>query len=1040
MQNLRQFIFDKLEEKLRKCSQKIAIESMDGSLTYQEVSQIVKIRANYFLQELGNGNLPVGIRLKDKKEVLLTMLALIKAGKTILPLPYEIPEDKVSVIVANICPQAIISEQELAMNHIHNCTFIALEKLQQLKDIQAHHIEVDYHNENIFCILMTSGTTGIPKGCQLSDYAFLGRIADLAEYFPMAVGDKFLFSGNYSFDVTFTQMFCWLFGEGSIVIQSANDKFNKIPQYVEQFNITHIAISPSILRHIYENIHKDDTSLKYVFVAGEKFPVEIAEKYVAGKAAFELLNLYGPTEFSIYATKYDVSDYKREKSVSIGTPLKEVEVILIDEKGTVIKEANTEGEIVLLGKGIFNGYLNNSQANKQNLIKVNGKLAYKTGDLGYYSDGKYYLIGRRDHQFKINGVRVEAEEIEKKILQYNPLIKEAVVNYENYNGKNILVAYISWKNKKEKISENQITQNIEGVLEKYFLPKYIVSLDELPLNKNGKIDRVALRKIFIENVANELTNDTLNATENIFDTLKSIWESVLRLPLKDEDADFFLSGGDSLDSVVMIMEIEEKLGLALTEEEFITHSSFKQLLSFIVNKDRCEIEKRKVQSSDITWEYLGEEIIFEEGEKILFGSGDEKLYELINASLAIENQVDKIILTESDSKVASQIVREFPLFSRQEFYLRKEFDSILQSTLTFDMPHYAKLIDALNKFVQNQQLARSLIINHRFVEFSYEPLGPKNLDFIDLTFLQHEKANQLLTESVENIHTNLLKNSPNKQLIRFLIVRETFQRAKLYLFVSHHIADAASINVFKNQILSYYQKNEVCHDIPSYESFVNTVISTNDENQLLALAHSAYYKDIKLANDNFRDFFKFDTSIRFDDYEVELKTKDRTERANQLFSTLANIIHKQTGASSFAFQILKNLRYFGNVDYKDIFADIHCSIYTSYHVNNENDKQLFSKSEQDFRNIYEQKGIHIDYLTSSDRFYNNFLISSFEETFLNINYIGEVRKEEVASLLEKLKQASEQLGKLHSNKLRFTCFASGEKGYIVSLGGFSFKE
>ena len=1042
MNNLRQLLIERLEKYAKTMPAQPAIEGIDETLTYLELANLVKSRSYFLRQRLGTNNLPVAIRLKDKKEVLITMLALIKAGKALLPLPYEIPEDKVIHIIKTIGPQALITEKELQHHDIGDSLFIPFETLQQFtyqleKD---RDMPVTYRPENIFCILMTSGTTGMPKGCQLSDQAFLGRIFDLAEAFPMTAGDKFLFSGNYSFDVTFTQMFCWLFGEGTIVIQDERDKFNKIPRYIEQFRITHIAISPAILRHIYEELKAKQHSLKFVFVAGEKFPVEIAEKYVKEKPHFELFNLYGPTEFSIYATKFAVTNYKKEKTVAIGAPFQGVKVYLLDEKGCIIEKPNTEGELVLAGKGMFNGYLNNPKENKEKILQIDGQLAYKTGDLGYYAENQYYLIGRKDHQFKINGVRIEAEEIEKKLLQHNPLIREAVVSYEPYHDKQILVAYISWKDKEKKIADSQIIQNVENSLEKYFLPKLIVSMAELPLNKNGKVDRAALQQRFHQQATKNLTNQQFTKKESHFNQLKTIWESVLQFPLTDETADFFLSGGDSVDGVVLLTEIEEKFGLTLSEEEFIGHSKFKQLLTLInVKMGILSEDDQLAEHWTIDWADLGGKIINDAGKKILVGEGEEKLYELINASLPLAKQADKIFIRKNEQIVQPQVVQAFPLFSRQEFYLRKNFNSILQTVINFDQPNYAKLMVALNKFVKHQQLTRCLIMDRRFVELAYSPIKLKDLAFIDLAFLQPREAECRLNEKLQAIHAQLLQQSPDKQMLQFLLVRESFKSAQLYLLVSHHIADAASIHVFKNQLLAYYQKNEENPHVPSYASFVNSVIATNNEQRLIELAESNYYREIQLANDSFRAFFNYDTTCLFDEYRFTLTTKNREDRANQLFAQLAKLVHQKTGAPVFAFQILKNLRNFANVDYKELFADIHCSIYTTYHIDKPEDERLFSKSEQNFKAIYEKAGIHIDYLTSSDKFVDNPFIPTFEETFLNINYLGEIYKEEVPSLIEQLRRAAKQLAKLHTNKVRFTCFTSGDKGYLIALGGMSLK-
>ena len=221
---LRELLLNNLIE-ASKIKDKVAIYNKDQNITYSELYRRVSIISENIINTHGTTNEVFGIRMADTLNAFTLILALIFSNKTILPLPMEIPDDKAEKIIDDIKPISVFYDDYSDNNSINFNDY--------MQNTNGKVKQVEYSNESNFIIIMTSGTTGTPKGCCLKDGAFLGRISDLHSKFGFTDSDNFLFSSNYSFDVSYTQILTWLFGKGSITIQKKADNFRNIPLIVK---------------------------------------------------------------------------------------------------------------------------------------------------------------------------------------------------------------------------------------------------------------------------------------------------------------------------------------------------------------------------------------------------------------------------------------------------------------------------------------------------------------------------------------------------------------------------------------------------------------------------------------------------------------------------------------------------------------------------------------------------------------------------------------------------------------------------------------
>ena len=348
-------------------------------------------------------------------------------------------------------------------------------------------------------MLFTSGSTGVPKGIKISHENLLNYCTVSKKRNSVDSTSKLLQMHDITFDYSVHNLFLSFLYGACLHVINKNTKINPF-KYLNEHKITHAAFVPSSLIIMKKMRLLKENSLpflKYICFCGETLPFDNALLIAKAATNAKLENIYGPTEATIACTYFEFTKNTKELpeyagSMPIGKAYDGMEVFLIDENLNIINTGI--GQIILSGRQLAKGYVNNETQTKEKFIKINNKDCYLTGDLGRWVNGELVFLGRNDAQVQIKGYRVELYEIENAISKIENIVSNAVIptpvnsiTYEN------LTAFITVKD--DNIDTYQIKSILSQTLPDYMVPNKYIILDNMPLNSNGKIDRNQLKNM-----------------------------------------------------------------------------------------------------------------------------------------------------------------------------------------------------------------------------------------------------------------------------------------------------------------------------------------------------------------------------------------------------------------------------------------------------------------------------------------------------------------------------------------------------------------
>lgn len=466
------------------------------------------------------------LNIKNKKQPVIIMgtrsffthagiVGTIMAGSYYTPLNEAFPiERNINIIKISQAKTIILDAEdfknyESILDNLEGYNIICLNNnIRDLKKYFPKH-NFEYKNDNIENInvcdndtvymLFTSGSTGVPKGIKISHYNLYSYIQAFTKRNTISNSDRFIQMSDLTFDVSVHALFLPLLYGACLYVPNNNERINPV-KFINQYNITHALMVPSSITFMKKmRVLKKESFLssKYLAFAGETLPFYDAILMAQAAPNAKLENIYGPTEATITCTYFEFNKDTKELpeylgSMPIGKAYDGMEVELYDENLNLITDEST-GQIVLSGRQLTNGYINNEEQTKEKFIMINNELHYLTGDLGRRINGELVFLGRNDAQVQIRGYRVEIFEIENAISKIEGIISNAViptpigaVTYENTTAFLMCNKYVNIDNIKDILSKT---------LPNYMVPNNYILLDSMPLNTNGKIDRNQLKKL-----------------------------------------------------------------------------------------------------------------------------------------------------------------------------------------------------------------------------------------------------------------------------------------------------------------------------------------------------------------------------------------------------------------------------------------------------------------------------------------------------------------------------------------------------------------
>ncbi|CAM1358757.1 non-ribosomal peptide synthase/polyketide synthase [Tenacibaculum xiamenense] len=560
----------------------IAIVYNGLELTYKDLDQKSNQLANYLLASK-NIQLeePIAVILERNPWLIISFLGILKAGGVYVPIDSKFPEERQQYILDDSNSKIIIDQPFIE-------TFE--------KEINKHSKslpKVAISMNNLAYIIYTSGSTGKPKGVMIEHKGIVNTITALIPGFSIHKNSKNLQFASPSFDASICETLTSLLSGSALYIieESKKSDVNFFTNFINEYGITSAIIPPAYLQLL--EIEKLN-SLETIISAGESISLDLAER-ISNHCNF--VNAYGPTETSICATLFKGS---AKSLVSIGTPINNTQVYLLDDNNTMLPLGVT-GELCIAGTSLARGYLNKDVLTSEKFIQnpfsnnPENKL-YKTGDLArWLPDGNLEFMGRTDDQVKIRGYRIELGEIENTLSTINGVIQHAILPLKNKNNTNNLVAYVVLE---KDVNKNQIQEALKKQLPEYMVPSIWIEMDGLPITTNGKVDKKALPKPSEDLISSSEYEAPRNKTEH---QLVLIWQELLSIEKLGIHDDFFELGGHSLLATRLVSRIRTDLGFETTIKavfeyktiasfyEYITSREDKDVLPLITAQNRGEL-------------------------------------------------------------------------------------------------------------------------------------------------------------------------------------------------------------------------------------------------------------------------------------------------------------------------------------------------------------------------------------------------------------------------------------------------------------------
>ncbi|WMS87321.1 non-ribosomal peptide synthetase [Pleionea litopenaei] len=575
-------------EQANRSPDKVALIHNDIELTYKELHRLTESLAQFLIDESDAVEEAIGVYFDRSVDMVIAILSIVSAGKAYLPIDPELPRERIEYILSNSqCASVLTSKkyyQELKAFNIERLH--AIDSSEFRKQIQTYFSNssikrLNHNLENLAYIIYTSGSTGNPKGVMIEHKALVNRLEWMQSEYSLNSTDRVLQKTPYGFDVSVWEFFWPLLNGATLVIADpgVHKDIDLLVDTIQDKSITRIHFVPSMFRMAVESPRWSECiSLKQVFCSGEALPSDLVDKHLKANKA-RLSNLYGPTEAAIDVSYYEC-DKQNLATIPIGKPIHNVSLFVLDKELQMVP-INVIGELYISGICLARGYFNNQGLTDDKFIKsmICGKECrlYRTGDLASWDeDGNLVYKGRTDHQVKLNGFRIELEEIESVVLEMED-VRNAVVISGKVGATTSLIGY--WQKEENSIlTDNdvvdQLIKKLECKLPQYMVPKYWQVLDRIPLSHNGKVDRNALPVIDINTSGSSEVSPPNTSMQRL---IASIWSEELQIDKLGIDDNFFSLGGDSILAVRVVARLKQELRLQITVSDLFKYQSIRKL-------------------------------------------------------------------------------------------------------------------------------------------------------------------------------------------------------------------------------------------------------------------------------------------------------------------------------------------------------------------------------------------------------------------------------------------------------------------------------
>ena len=553
---------------------KVAAVFKDKAYTYKELDELTdRLAAKLYTRACkatGKTVLAeevVSILLNRNENVFILPLAAVKAGLAYEPLDPSYPKERLNFMVKDAGACLLVAEESLlGLVDEYEGPTVTVEELFAEPNSQLSTFNSQLSPTDLLIMLYTSGSTGLPKGCQIEHRNMVAYAHGVRNNFYRR-DDRIAAYASFGFDVNMSDVFCTLLNGGTVYLIPEEIRMNldALAKYFDEAGITALLLTTQVGVQFLQNYPQLKT-LRMLVMGGEKLPA-----VDPSRLSYTIVNGYGPTENCCGVSLFPIRNW--EPNIPIGKPMATIHGYVLDKSGHRLP-AGAAGEYCLSGPQVSRGYLNrpDKTAEAYEPCPFNEFRMYHTGDIvRYRQNGDVEFVGRKDGQVKIRGFRIETKEVEAVIRGFNGIRDVTVQAYDYEGGGKYLAAFVVSDNT---VDMDALREFIKGQKPAYMVPAAIVQIEKIPLTVNQKVDKKALPEPRLQKAAYVAPE---GKTEKDF---CAIFEEILGVERVSAEDDFFEVGGNSILAMKVVIAAE-KAGYSIVYNDVFSYTTPRLMAEFL---------------------------------------------------------------------------------------------------------------------------------------------------------------------------------------------------------------------------------------------------------------------------------------------------------------------------------------------------------------------------------------------------------------------------------------------------------------------------
>lgn len=818
-------IYTTLVDNWKNYFNKTAIVDDDSELSFLSLKNKVDYLASYLIKQNIGINQNVGILMNKSNTVIIAILALLKIGARYVPIDPSYPKERKDVIINDANIEVCLTNYD-----VENIKCINLANLESLIKNEKDNLReplIAPTLDNVAYIMYTSGTTGNPKGVQITHKNIIS-FAKNPNYLNFNSDDKMMLFSTLAFDASTLEIYLSLFNGVTLEIFKDNlPTLDDLTEFIYNKKITIIFLTSGLYQKLEKKQIEKLKKVRFLLTGGDKISYNISKEIKEIIPNINLLNGYGPTENTVFTTihNFDLNN-NYPNGVPIGTAVNNSTLYVLNQDLNMVPN-NVEGELYVGGDGVSKGYINNLKKTQLSFIRNpydSSDVLYKTGDIvTRNATGELFFVGRQDNQVKIRGFRIELEEIENLIMKNNK-VKDTVVTVKNdnsYDSKQLIAYYIG------EISSEDLRTYLKNCAPNFMIPAHIKNLKSFPLTTNGKVDVNKLKEL---KLVDQHKSEPKKANNHVL--FKKLWAKYLGCEWKEisDDQDFFELGGDSIIAIQIVSKLN-KLGYILKPIDILRERTINNLTMYLktnninkntstenelisIWKDFFTLEPDKINRETDFFELGGDSIIAIQIVSRLNKLGysikpidilNERTIE--NISKIIKNKPSKLNKKISDSNIYNTPIQEW--FFNQKLDNTNHFN-MAQSFLLPKGIEYDKLIDTILKIfnsISSIKVRYNESKNSSIPFLSTEEVSKDSIGITDFSGLHETERLNKAYKISEKLNKRInIKNGP---ILQGHIFDNLYtNNSVLYLTIHHLYIDSVSWRIFLNALNSILFESE----------------------------------------------------------------------------------------------------------------------------------------------------------------------------------------------------------------------------------------